>query len=134
MLPADISVDPDAPFDIRIDCGRHHLEMTFRGEWDDDTFADFAKAYLAATEEMNACGGIAYSLVDTTGYGDLTPGLLDKFPALIDAGRPTCQRRTALVTRALVNQAQSRTVTEVLNVRHFRTVDAARDWLFSDEA
>jgi len=123
-----------APFDIHIDHERHLLEMTLRGEWDAAVCAAFATAYRQATEALNTTGGIAYSLVDASGYGELTQDVAELFPPLAMATNPSTRRRTALVSTALVNKVQSRELVEMLNARYFRTVESAREWLFSDEA
>ncbi|GEM_PF-1959290 len=123
-----------APFDIRADHERHLLEMTLRGEWDARICTAFAAAYRQATDALNASGGIAYSLIDARDYGELTPEVAAIFPSMVMATHPTTQRRTALVSTALVNKAQSRELVGLLNARYFRTVESAREWLFSDEA
>jgi hypothetical protein len=121
-------------FDVKGDPSRGFMHYILRGHWESSTVDALVAAYEPITQAMNAAGGITHSLIDAADFEALTSEIADRFPAIVRAANPSPSRRTAIVMPQMVNRVLARPVAEMINARFFNTADAAREWLFSDEA
>jgi hypothetical protein len=121
-------------YEIETDPERGLIEFTLRGEWDDAIVDEFVAAYRPMVAAMEATGGVRYSLVNALDYGELTTAIADRFPPVIMSAKPRPDKRTAIVLSDSVKRARARTVANMVDARYFNSVDAAKEWLFSDEA
>jgi len=121
-------------FDVKGDPSRRFMHYILRGQWESDTVDALVAAYEPIAQAMEATGGITHTLVDAVHFEELTAEIADRFPAIVRAANPSPTKRTAIVMPQMVNRVMARPVAEMINARFFNTVDAAREWLFSDEA
>lgn len=125
---------PDAHFEIHVDIERQYLKLTVRGEWNDAEFETYAQAYRRAIATLMAHGGLRYVLTDASEYGVLTTELADRMAMLARSVNQMDLERGAIITSSIINQAQSRDISNERGIRYFRKMNQALAWLFSEEA
>ncbi|MBO9574216.1 MAG: hypothetical protein J7494_00625 [Sphingobium sp.] len=122
------------PFEVNADLDQRCLYITMRGIWTAAIFEDFTKALMTAEVDMQRLEGTSYTLVDGTEFPLQDMAIVERFVPLTIALAIPETRRTALVVPQPLERTQTRAAAEIVNARHFRTIESARDWLFSDEA
>ncbi len=121
-------------YELRFCAERRFVELSMHGAWDMAVFERFSRDYLAAFEQIATLGGATHMLIDARDFGIQPREVAESFPALIAGSRRLPEQRTASVVPSLVNRIQARAGGDLVNVRYFRTIADAADWLFSDEA
>jgi hypothetical protein len=120
-------------FDVIGDPSRGFMHYILRGRWEPGTVDTLVAAYEPIAQAMMATGDITHTLVEAVDF-EVTSAVVDRFPAIVRAANPSPSKRTAIVMPQMVNRVMARPVAEMINARFFNTADAAREWLFSDEA
>jgi len=124
----------DSLYEVHVDGDRKCLCITMRGRWTHAVFDAFAAELSAAEADMSRFDGTTYALADGSRFEMQDPTITERFLPLLQSFALDGRRRSAVVAPDAMGKMQARPAGDIVNARFFRTVEAARDWLFSDEA
>jgi len=134
LRAADAITAENDLFDIRVTPMTRSIRIRLRGIWDHDIFDQYELDYVRVVRAALRRGPVDFSLVDAGAFGIQSGEILERFAAVVRRTERSDTRRTAIVVSAIVNKVQAREAGDLLNARYFRTVETAKDWLFSGEA
>lgn len=126
--------DGAPPFEVAVDRTRRCLRITMRGLWTHDIFDAFAAELRAAEAVMKGFDGTTYAIADGRTFEMQDLAIVERFLPLLESFGLDGRRRSAVVAPGPLARMQARPAGDVVNARHFRTLEDATDWLFSDEA
>lgn len=121
-------------FDVTVDLNRGYFQSSIHGFWSLDTVDAFHRAISDAGLRIQATGRVPISLCDYTGAMIQSQEVINALTTIMENPIVRCRRVAMFTAGVLAKMQAARATRNRPEIRYFTDLDAARTWLFAEDA